>query len=144
MIAVPALRQAMNEIAERKGPFSLFGLFMPSEMPGRWELVVAAPWLEAGKLKSVGELIELLEDLIGEQDVRNLARVVTLKGNSPEIRQELAALNIEGAEERFYNTTLFGKAVDEAVILKAKPSGRSSPPNRLSQPTGGRKRAARG
>jgi hypothetical protein len=44
--------QGMHEIADRKGNFTLFALFMRadspfarSDDPGAWDLVVSAPWL---------------------------------------------------------------------------------------------------
>lgn len=121
MTTLPQLREAMNAIAKQKGDFALFGLFMRADSPGRWDLVVAAPWLEVGQLKALGEFIRLLEDRLGEREVRSFAKIITLKPSSPEIRAELTELNIEKPEKRFHNTTLFGADVEEAVILRAKP-----------------------
>jgi hypothetical protein len=121
MTTLSKLRDAMNSIAGQKGDFALFGLFMRADSPGRWDLVVAAPWLEVGKLKGLAELVGLLEDQLGEREARGFAKIVTLKPSSPEIRAELAMLNIDGPEKRFYNATLFGADVEEAVILRAKP-----------------------
>ncbi len=53
MIHTAALDKAMDDIAKRKGEFWLFGLFMRADASGIWDLVVAAPWLESGKLKAV-------------------------------------------------------------------------------------------
>ena len=128
MTFLPQLRHAMAAIAEKKGDFALFGVFMRADAPGRWDLVVAAPWLEVGQLKAVNELVELLEDQLGERDVRQFAQIVTLKSSSPEIRAELSNLNVTGSEQRFYNTNLFGADVEEAVILRAKPAHTTSVP----------------
>jgi hypothetical protein len=145
MTPLPRLRQAMAAIAEEKGEFSLFGLFMRADSPGRWDLVVAAPWLEVGKLKALGEFVGLLEDQLGENEVRRFAKIVTLKASSPEIRSELATLDIDQPEKRFHNTTLFGADVEEAVILRAAPPKVSSggPPNKPLQPTSRQRRADR-
>ena len=33
-----------SHIAEEKGDFAFFALFLPEDAPYRWDLVVAAPW----------------------------------------------------------------------------------------------------
>jgi hypothetical protein len=38
-------------IAEEKGSFALFALFMRKEVPDRWDLIVSAPWLGDDKVK---------------------------------------------------------------------------------------------
>ena len=43
MIATSRLRKAMRDIAAEKGEFTLFGLFMRTDAPGTWDLVVSAP-----------------------------------------------------------------------------------------------------
>ncbi len=50
----------MDEIARKKGEFTLFALLMRADAPGTWDLVVSAPWLESGKLKATGEFVRLL------------------------------------------------------------------------------------
>jgi len=41
-------RKLEAEIAAEKGPFLLFALFLRQDAADRWDLVVAAPWIEAG------------------------------------------------------------------------------------------------
>ena len=155
MNTVPRFREAMQAIAKKKGDFALFGLFMPADGPGTWDIVVAAPWLEGGRLKALTDIIRLLDQQLGKREVRRFAKVVILSTSSPEVRSALDELNIETAEKRFRRTTLFGADVQEAIVLRAKSPGARSgasparvmrPASRARRPSPKRRlaRAARG
>ena len=43
------LRNMERQVAEEKGPVSLFGLFLREGAPDKWDLVVSAPWIDENK-----------------------------------------------------------------------------------------------
>lgn len=120
MMPIESLRKAMRDIASKKGDFTLFGLFMRSDAPGIWDLVVAAPWLEAGKLKATSEFVELLTDSIGEQTLRHLSRIQTVGSDSPAVKAILKAFSVEDGEVRVQKSNLFGLEIEDAIILRSK------------------------
>ena len=127
MISVPTLRKAMHEISSQKGDFTLFGLFMRSDAPGTWDLVVSAPWLEDGKLKALSEFVHLLTNSIGEQAFRDLSRVQTVGEESPALKKILSAFSVEDGEVRIRQSNLFGLEIEDAIILRAqRPKSRMS------------------
>ena len=57
---VEKLKQQENNMAQEKGPFDLFALFLREDSPDKWDLVVAAQWIEKNKqdaLKYINEAI---------------------------------------------------------------------------------------
>lgn len=120
MISTTKLRKAMRKIAAKKGNFTLFGLFMRADAPGTWDLVVSAPWLEAGKLKALGEFTELLSKQIGEQSLREFSRIVTLNQSDPALRAVVSAFSVDDGELRVQHSNLFGLEIEEAIIMRAK------------------------
>ena len=72
MITNFTLRKAMREVAAKRGDFTLFAKIRRSDAPGTWDLVVSAPWLEAGNLKATGELVELLSASVGETSLHEI------------------------------------------------------------------------
>jgi hypothetical protein len=119
-VATGRLRQAMHEIAAKKGEFTLFALFMRADAPGRWDLVVSAPWLEAGNLKATSELVELLSDSIGEQPLKRFGRIATVPADQPPVEFILKNLPVDDEELRVKSTDLFGLEIEEAIIFRAK------------------------
>jgi hypothetical protein len=120
MISIGALRKAMRDISAKRGDFTLFGLFMRADAPGTWDLVVAAPWIEEGKLKGLSEFVHLLTDSVGEQVFRDLSRVQTVSEDNPALKKILTAFSVDDGEVRIKKSNLFGLEIDDAIILRAK------------------------
>ena len=120
MISSGRLRKAMRDIAAKKGPFTLFGLFMRADAPGTWDLVVSAPWLEEGKLKALAEFTELLSRALGEKALHGFSRVVTLSGDNPGLHAILSAFAVEDGEIRVQKSNFFGLEIEDAYIFRAK------------------------
>ncbi len=135
MIASNALRKAMREIAAKKGAFTLFALFMRSDAPGTWDLVVSAPWLEKGKLKSTSEFVALLTDSIGEQALRSFSRVQTVSKDNPALKAILKAFSVDDGEVRVQKSNLFGLEIEDAIIFRAKKPEREALPTATMEPT---------
>ena len=94
MIINATLRKAMHEIAAEKGDFTLFAIFMRSDSPGTWDLVVSAPWLEKGQLIATSELVELLSDSIGEESLHDFSRIAAVGKDHPAVKFILANLPV--------------------------------------------------
>lgn len=125
----------MREISEKKGEFTLFGLFMRSDAPGTWDLVVSAPWLEKGKLKATSEFVRLLTNSIGEPALRHFSRVQTVSAKNPALEAILGAFSVDDGEIRVQKSNLFGLEIEDAIILRAKRPGSNRLPNNAMEPT---------
>jgi hypothetical protein len=117
--ATHALRRAMHEIAARKGSFTLFALFMRADDPGTWDLVISAPWLDRGKLKALGELVDLLAKSIGRQALQQFSRVEAVPGNHPSVQFILRDIPVEDGERQVQSTDLFGLEIERGIIFRA-------------------------
>jgi len=122
MIEIEKLRQVMKEVSAEKGDFTLFGLFLREESPDKWDLVISAPWLEKDKLKALGELVEKLSSIVGQEEVLSLSRIVTLNHDDPSLNAVLRAVQVEDRPIEFLNNNLFGLEIRHAYILRAKES----------------------
>ncbi len=119
-VNIEKLRQVMNEVAAEKGQFTLFGLFLREDAPDKWDLVVAAPWLEEGKLKALGEFAAKLAAVLGEQEVLSLSRIVTVNHDNPGLDAILTAVHIEGGRPmEVKESNFFGLAIKDAYIFRA-------------------------
>lgn len=119
MIDTMRLRERMHKIeAKKKERFRLFGLFMREDSPGKWDLVISAPWLERGKLKALGEFAKEMTREFGLEEVLSLSRIVTLNHDDPALH---AILKEVGAVENTLvrqGQGLFGLPIEQAYILR--------------------------
>ena len=123
MIATGVFRKAMNEIASRKGDFTLFALLRRANAPGTWDLVVSAPWLESGNLKVLRELVDLLGKSIGRDSLVQLSRVEAVPGDNRTVKFILDNIPVDDGARRLHSTDLFDLQIEEAIILRAKRPG---------------------
>ena len=141
MIATSDLRRAMHEIADRKGNFTLFALFMRADAPfaradapGTWDLVVSAPWLEGSKLKAIRELVDLLAKTIGSKSVQEFSRVEAVPVNDPTIQLILRSVPVEDGERHIQSTDLLGMRIEKGIIFRAWQPGRKKPARKEPRP----------
>ena len=120
MILSAALEKAMHDIASKKGDFWLFAMVMRSETSGRWELVVSAPWLEAGKLKAVGEFVRLMSRSIGDEPLQEFTRIATLPRDSEFLKFVLDNVGSVDREVHVRSTDFLARGIEEAIIFHAQ------------------------
>ena len=119
MIQTEKLRKFMKQVEARKGRFTLFGVFLREDSPGLWDLVLAAPWLENGKLEALGEFAEQMSKTLGTDEVMSFSRIVTLNHDDPALRAILSEIgSLEKPLEK-QGHDLFGLPIEHAVILRA-------------------------
>ena len=120
MIDIAKLRKLMIRIEGQKGRFTLFGLFLREDSPGKWDLVLAAPWLEKGKLKALGEFVKEVSETFGEEDILSLSRIVTLNHNDPALQAILKEVGSVGKTLERWGRDLFGLSIEHAYIFRTK------------------------
>jgi len=138
----------MHEIADRKGNFTLFALFMRADAPfaraddpGTWDLVVSAAWLEGSRLKATRELVDLLAKTIGRRSVQELSRVETLPGDDPTTRFILRSFPVEDGERYIQSTDLPRMQIEKGIIFRAwKPGPKKAARKELGLATAGSSR----
>lgn len=120
MIDKEKFLKAMREIAAKKGDFTLFALFRLEDGPYGWDLVVSSSWLEPGNLKDLAELADALKDSIGERQLRELSRIVTIKQDDPALKAILSAIRVDNEAIEVHNSVFFDLRVEHAIFLRAK------------------------
>ena len=130
MIDLEKLRQVMRELAAEKGDFTLFGLFLREEAPDKWDLVISSPWIEEGKLTALGEFVEKLTSTIGEDEVREVSRIITVNYGDPNLDAILRAVSLDDGLMEVMESLFFGLPIKHAYILRSK-----RPPQRSKRGT---------
>ena len=113
------LRQAMHDVATKRGPFALFGLFLRDEAPDKWDLVVSAPWLGKGKLKALGEFVEDLSHTFSEEQLLSLSRIVTLNEDDPILDAIISAVRVEDGSVEIRDCSFLGLKIKRAYVFRA-------------------------
>lgn len=119
MIDIKILGRAMREISAKKGEFTLFALFRREGAAG-WDLVVSSSCLQDGKLKALGEFAKDLKGIIGEEQLEQLSRIVTINEDDPALRIILKSIHVDDGQANVQKGEFFGQRVEDAIFLRAK------------------------
>ncbi len=120
MTYIDKLAEFIVTVEKTRGPFELFGLFKREDAPTGWDLVVAAPWLERGKLKALSEFVRELSNALGVEALSDFSRIVTLHRNDPAYSAVLNAIGSDKPPIERSGENLFGLPVEQAYILRAR------------------------
>jgi hypothetical protein len=108
-------------IAESRGDFTLFALFQREEVPDRWDLMIAAPWVGSDRRAAVEYFINEIEAFLGLQALRDLSRIVVLDPNEAAVKALNQAIRAEHGSVEVRDSNFFGLLVKHAYIITSKP-----------------------
>jgi hypothetical protein len=72
-----------QDIANERGEFSLFALFLREDAENRWDLVVAASWLNPDSMDDNNYIAKKLKSRIAENELLSISRIVLLDLHDP-------------------------------------------------------------
>ena len=71
---VSKLQRIERELSRKKGPFALFGLFLREDVSDRWDLLVAAPWMEGREVEAVRLIASKLTKELETEELLRISR----------------------------------------------------------------------
>lgn len=109
-----------RQIAEEKGDFALFALFLREDVPDRWDLVVSAPWFGPDEKETLDYLVRKIRPRLKESEVVMLSRIVLVPSTHPALRAIHKAVEIEHGSVEVSNSNFFGLSIKHAYIITSK------------------------
>lgn len=114
-------------LSERRGAFNLFALFLRDDAPGKWDLLIAAPWAEKDKLDTLRDVATELQRTLDKKELLQLSRIVVLDDKNPALRAFQQAFHVEHGTTEIQNSNLFGLQIRHAYLITS--AGRTRIPS---------------
>lgn len=108
------------EIAQERGDFTLFALFMREDVPDRWDLIISAPWVGEDKRGAVDYLIDQIKSKLGKEDLIWLSRIVPVDPEDVEVQDLNRTIQVEHGNVEVRDSNFFGLAIKRAHIITSK------------------------
>jgi len=128
---VEKLRTEEAAIAKEKGDFDLFALFLREDAPNKWDLLVAAEWIDKNKAEAIKYLAQKVQASLTKQELLLLSKIVIIEENNPALAAFHGAFHVEHSTAEIQNSNLFGLQINHAYLITSK--------RRNSRPTGSSK-----
>lgn len=132
------LESLEKEIVQEKGELSLFGLFLREESGDRWDLIVAAPWIDADSMEHLKYIANKLKTYLKDSELILISRIVLLDLNDPIVQTINRTWGVQrGGSLALNNLQVFGLPFQYAYIIiskSGKPVLKNVGKRRLRQP----------
>jgi hypothetical protein len=120
MIDTERLIELKDVLQRDCGEFSLFALFLREDAPGKWDLVVAAPWIDEDKKSALKKIAERVSAGLSQKELLEVSRIVVLDPENPALEATLRAVKANNSKVEVRNSNFFGLQIKHAVILESK------------------------
>lgn len=117
---VAKLRSLEEEIAEEKGDFFLFAVFLREDAPNRWDLVVSAPWFGRNEKATLDYLVSKVKSRLKPSELLMLSRIVLVSPSDPSLRAVHTAVKVKRGEVEISDSSFFGLPIKHAYIITSK------------------------
>jgi hypothetical protein len=112
------LRSLEQEIADEKGPFQFYALILREDSPLKWDLVVAAPWLDEDERAGMKYLAAKVTKVLTKKEVvRMLAGIVIVERDNPGLKPIQKTVAVEHGNVELRDCELFRMDVEHAIII---------------------------
>lgn len=108
------------EIAQERGDFTFFALFMREDVPDRWDLIISAPWVAEDKQGAVHYLVAQIKSRLGKEDLICLSRIVPVDPEDVAVQNLNRAIQVEHGNVEVNDSNFFGLAIKRAHIITSK------------------------
>jgi hypothetical protein len=125
-----------REVAAEKGCFRFFALLLREDSPGKWDLLVSAPWLDANQSDGMSYLAKQVQTRLDTEELLSISRLVFIGKDNPGLQAILRTVHIQhGCTEIGNCRNYFGLEIKRACIITAdetQANSRSGPQDAIN------------
>lgn len=114
------LAEVEKEVALEKGAFTLFALVLREDAPDLWDLLVAAPWIEANKEDAIKYIATKVKKVLAPQELMTLSRIVVIEQDNPFLDALHHAVHVEHGLMEVQHSIFFDLPIEHAYIITSQ------------------------
>ncbi|HWN08524.1 MAG TPA: hypothetical protein VNO50_04510 [Pyrinomonadaceae bacterium] len=109
-----------RRLSQEKGEFALFALFLREDALDKWDLIVAAPWIDADRKQALAYITSQIQQLFKSDELTTLSRVVLVDQSNPAVDAMNQALNSQHGQTEVRDSNFFGLQIKHAYIITSQ------------------------
>lgn len=117
---VEKLRVIERDLSTEDGPFLLFALFLREDPADYWDLLVAAPWMEADKGKALRSIASKLQAAAAPDELAKLSRIVIVEDTAPALAAIQSAISVEHGLTEIKDSSFNGLKIKHAYVITSQ------------------------
>jgi hypothetical protein len=121
-----------REIAEQRGDFTLFALFLREDAENKWDVIVSAPWFGGDERNVLDYLVQKIQSRLRPDELVTLSRIVPIEPNNEAVKAVNKSINVEHGMVEVLDSDFFGLQIKHAYIITSRERDLVSSPAALS------------
>lgn len=110
-----------KEMANKKGVFHLFGLFLRKGAFDKWDLLVSAPWIDKNKNVALKYITSEIQNTLNSKEILKLARVGILDDKDRVLRSFQKTIEeVSHGQIEMQDCNLFNVEIEKAIIITSQ------------------------
>lgn len=115
------MQKAEMLMANEKGAFDLFALFMLDIVPEQWDVVVAAPWITDETYEaSLKYVVNCIQPQLSKQELLSIERIVLIDQYDSGLDAVLEAIQVEHGLVEVRDTTFFNLDIKRGFVITSR------------------------
>ena len=114
---VNKLMRIKKETATERGEYDLFALFLREDSSNKWDILVAAPWIDNNKEEALKYLSKKIQNSFDQSELFFISRIVIIEDNNPTLATLPQAINTEDGPAELKDTNFFGIQIKRAILI---------------------------
>jgi hypothetical protein len=107
-------------LSQERGDFSVFALFLREDAADKWDLILAAPWIEADRKAALAYITTRIQQRFNPDELSSLSRVVCVDEANPSVEAMNRAVSINHGRAEVHDSNFFGLQIKHAYIITSQ------------------------
>jgi hypothetical protein len=117
---VETLEELELSLSREHGAFTLFAVFERQDIPSRWDLVVAAPWVEQDNERALRLLADELKRRLPAPELGRVSRIVFLDPRDASVRAITSKHPVEHGRVEINEASHYGLPAEHGYVITAR------------------------
>lgn len=109
-----------RRLSQERGEFSLVALFLREDATNKWDLIMAAPWIDEDRTGALPFITTQIQQSFSSEELAALSRVVLVEQSNPAIAAINQAVNCEHGQIEIRDSNFFGLQIRLAYIITSR------------------------
>lgn len=114
------LTQVERDLAEEKGQFLLFALFLREDAPNLWDLIVSASWIIKNKKQSIKYIFDRIKQELKVEELLKLSRIVVIEKDNLALEALQRNFHVEHGILEIQDSNFFGLQIKHGYIITSR------------------------
>jgi hypothetical protein len=109
-----------RNLSRDRGEFSLFALFLREDAVDKWDLIVAAPWIDDNRKEALSYITNQIQTAFSSDELSSLSRVVLVDQTNPAVEALNQAIRVHHGQNEVHDSSFFGLPIRHGYIITSQ------------------------